>query len=426
MMDSSFPKMFRLRQTFHGPRVGDIAAEVESQLATLDLGAKIKAHETVAVCAGSRGISNVKEITKAVVDHLKQLGAKPYIVPAMGSHGGATVDGQLEVLKTYGITESYCGCEIRATMDTVVVCQSDEGVDIHFDRNAYEADHVVVCNRVKLHTDFTGEIQSGLMKMMLIGLGKHVGASLYHRAFREYSFDQIARSVSNTVITECNVVGCLAIVENGYEQTAMIQAVRPDEIGPKEHELLQMSKQWMARLPFDKIDVLIIDEIGKNISGTGMDTNVVGRKHDENRAIEDEFPQIQKIVVRSLTEETHGNATGIGLADFTTQQVLDQLDYSMTRVNCVTSGRTAVAAIPIHFPTDQEALGAALKTCGLTPPPDARVLHIKNTLELVEVECSQAFLADAEARSDLKVMTELRAMLFDASGQLAAIDDRVC
>lgn len=419
-MEITFPKMFHLRQTFDGPQLPDVAAEVTQQLSTLGLENIVSKDQTVAICAGSRGIANVALITKTVVDFVKQLGGIPFIVPAMGSHGGATPAGQLEILSTYGITEDYCGCEIRASMETVVVCQSDEGVDIHFDRHAYEADHVIVCNRVKLHTDFVGERQSGLMKMMLIGLGKHTGASLYHRAFRDYSFDQIARSVSDRVIQECRVLAGLAIVENGFEQTAKIQAIAPSEIDTRELELLELSKKWMARLPFDTIDLLIIDEIGKNISGTGMDTNVVGRKSDENRAIDGERPRIQKIAVRSLTEATHGNATGIGLADFTTQRVLDQMDYAMTRVNCVTSGRTAVGMIPIHFPTDREMISAALHTCGLTPPHEARVVHIRNTLDMAEMKCSEAFLPEAASRNDLDVGSQ-QDLEFDNAGNLGSI-----
>ncbi len=421
-MGSSFPQVFRMRQTFAGPCIDDVAAEVASQLSSLRLEAMISSGQTVAISVGSRGIANICEITNAIVAFVRQLGAIPFIVPAMGSHGGATSEGQIDVLSTFGITEQSCGCEIRASMNTVIVCQSAEGIDIHFDSNAYSADHVIVCNRVKLHTDFAGEIQSGLMKMMLIGLGKHVGASLYHRAFREYSFDQIARSVSRTVAERCGVVAGLAIVENGYEQTAIIEAIHPHEIATREPELLQMSKEWMAKLPFDEIDLLIVDEIGKDISGTGMDTNVVGRKNDENRAVQGESPRIQKIAVRSLSADTHGNATGIGLADFTTQQVLDQIDYPKTRVNCVTSGRTAVGMIPIHFPTDQEMIAAALHTCGLTPPPDARVVQIKNTLDLVDVRCSEAFLAEARSQPGLTLLTEPAPMSFDKNGRLAPVD----
>lgn len=413
-----FPKLFRLRQQFSGPQISDVPAEVHRQLSGLMLQRKITPGQRVAITAGSRGITQIAVIVKAIVDHVKELGAQPFIVPAMGSHGGATVAGQVEVLATYGVTPETCGCPILASMETVVVCQSPEGFDVHFDRHAFEADHVIVCGRVKPHTDFDGEIQSGLMKMMLIGLGKHQGASIYHRAFQDYSFDRIVRSVSATVIERCRVVAGLAIVENGYEQTALIEAVAPAEIERREPHLLQLATTWLARLPFDQVDVLIVDQIGKNISGTGLDTNVVGRKQNEHQAQENEWPKVKKIVVRGLTTETHGNATGIGVADFTTQRVLDEMDYAATRVNCVTSGRTAVGMIPIHYPTDRGAIDASLRTIGLTPPEHARLMRIRDTLHLDEVVCAEAYLEEARRRSELEIISDLYEMSFSADGTL--------
>ena len=410
--------MLRVRQQFAGPQVNDVAASVVAELDTLNLGQQISAGQRVAVTAGSRGITNIPVIIRAIVDYVRSLDAEPFIVPAMGSHGGANTKGQLKVLESLGITADSMACPILASMDTVHVCDSDEGVEVHFDRHASEADHVIVCNRVKLHTDFTGDIQSGLMKMMLIGLGKHKGASIYHRAFRDHSFDKIAASVAQKVIEQCNVVAGLAIVENGYEQTALIRAVQPVDIVAGEHELLGLSKQWMARLPFVDIDVLIVDEIGKNISGTGMDTNVVGRKCNENQAVEGETPRIKKIFVRDLTPETHGNATGLGVADYTTQHVIDQMDYDAMRVNCVTSGRTAVGMIPIYYPTEREAVDAALATCGLTPPQDARVVWIKNTLDLQHFACSTEMAAELEDLDHVEVSDQPIEMAFDKAGKL--------
>lgn len=415
----SYPKMFRLRQKFEGPALRNVAEAVRSELAGLHLNQRIGGGQRVAVAAGSRGITDIKLIVRTVVDFVRELGADPFIVPAMGSHGGATAEGQLAVLATMDITPETMGCSILASMDTVQVCQSAEGVDIHFDRHAYEADHVIVCNRVKLHTDFTGTTQSGLMKMMLIGLGKHTGASIYHRAFRDYSFDQIALSVSDKVIEQCSVAAGLAIVENGYEQTALIRALPPDQIAKAEPDLLDLSRRWMARLPFDDIDVLILDEIGKNVSGTGMDTNVVGRKTNENHASAGEIPRIKKIVVLDLTDQTHGNATGIGVADFITQRILDKMDYAATRVNCVTSGRTAVGMIPIHFPTDRETIEAALRTCGLTPPEQARVVWARNTLDLEQIACSAAYLEEVRARPEIEILGEPTKLRFSNDGRLA-------
>lgn len=417
----AFPRLFHVRQRFQGPRINDVVAKVGEEMSSLALEERISRGQTVAVTAGSRGIANIDVITRAIVDFVKQLGAEPFIVPAMGSHGGATAEGQLQVLRTYGITEGSCGCPIRSGMDTVLVCESPEGVAVHFDRHAYDADHVIVCGRVKPHTIFSGQIQSGLMKMLLIGLGKHHGASIYHRAFRAFSFDQIVRSVAKTVIENCRIAAGLAILENGYEQTAMIEAVRPEDFVCREAELLKLSCQWMARLPFDAADVLIVDRIGKNISGAGMDTNVIGRKGNVNAAAADEVPKIKKIVVRGLTSETHGNATGIGLADLTTQKVIDQVDYVATRVNCITAGRTEVGMLPVHFPTERETLEAALTMVGLTPPENARVLWIPNTLDLEELVCSEAYLEEVQAREELEMTSELSSMTFSAEGELMAV-----
>ena len=228
-----YPAVFRVRQTLERPRVENIAAEVERELARLNLGQRIRPGQSVAITAGSRGIANIPLIIKALVDHLARLKASPFIVPAMGSHGGGTAEGQRRILESYGITESFCGCPIRSSMETVVVCNAAEGFPVHFDRHAFGADHVVVCGRVKPHTGFTGDIESGLMKMMLIGLGKHEGAIIYHRAIKDYSFGQIVRSVGREVLARCRVVAGLAIVENGYDETAKIAAVSPGGIrGP--------------------------------------------------------------------------------------------------------------------------------------------------------------------------------------------------
>ncbi len=414
----TLPPIFRLRQNFDAPRVADIPGEVERQLAGLRLKETIRPGQNVAITAGSRGIANIRVITKAVVDHVKTLGAQPFIVPAMGSHGGGTAEGQQQVLHSYGITEQYCGCPIQSSMETVVVCQTAEGFDVHFDRHAFEADHVLVCNRIKPHTGFVGDIESGLMKMMLIGLGKHEGAKIYHRAIQDYSFGQIVRSVAGRVLESCRVAGGLAIVENPYDQTAHLEAVSPANFEAREKELLVMARKLLPRLPFEKVDLLVIDEIGKNISGTGMDTNVVGRKFYDHRAAKNEFPKVKRIMVRGLTEETHGNASGIGLVEFVTSRALAQTDMQKTRINCITAGHVSAAMIPIDFPTDRETIETALSTLGMVPAAETRIVWIRNTLDLGEVECSAAYLEEALGRDDLEVLTEARAMPFDADGNL--------
>jgi hypothetical protein len=284
-------------------------------------------------------------------------------------------------------------------METVVVCTAAEGFPVHFDKQAFGADHVIVVGRVKPHTGFVGDIESGLMKMMLIGLGKHDGAKIYHRAIHDYSFGQIVRSVAREVLTKCHITAGVAIVENSYDETAKIEAVAPRDFEAREKQLLVLAKQWMPRLPFPAADVLLIDEIGKNISGTGMDTNVVGRKFLSHEAAEHETPKVRNIVIRDLTEETHGNATGIGLAEFCLTRVVERMDVQVTRTNCLTGGHASAAMIPVHFPTDREVLDAVLPIVGLTEPPNAKLMWIHNTLDVVEVECSTAYLAEARTKS---------------------------
>lgn len=414
----TYPLIFRVRQKFERPRVEDVPGAVKSELARIGLAERVRPGQTVAISAGSRGIVNIKEIIRAAVEYLQSIGAKPFIVPAMGSHGGGTAEGQVEVLAGYGITEAYCGCPIRASMETVVVCHSSEGIPVHFDKQARAADHVLVVGRVKPHTEMLGDIQSGLMKMMLIGLGKHNGAKIYHRAFMDHSFARIVRSVGRRVIEECKIVAGLGIVENAYDETALIKAVRPEELEEREKELLVLAANWLPRLPFDHCDLLLIDEIGKNISGAGMDTNVIGRKYYGHFAAEHETPKVKKICVRGLTEVTHGNASGLGNAEFCLQRVLDEMDTHKTYINCLTSGYPQAAMSPLPFSTDQSALDAALPIIGLAEPPDAKLLWIHNTLELAEVECGAAYLPLARERSDLEILCEPRPLPIDGSRML--------
>ena len=413
--------MFRLRQTFDARRVTDIFEEVSRQLATLKLNERIGAGQTVAITAGSRGIAHIGQITRAVVEHVKGLGATPYIVPAMGSHGGGTAAGQTQLLEHYGITPEQMGCEIRASMETVIVDTTPQGIPVHFDKHASKADHVLIVGRVKPHTGFVGDVESGLHKMMLIGLGKHEGAKIYHRAIADYSFMEIITAVAASVIAKCRVVGGLAIVENAYDETALIEAVPPARFLEREKELLKLATQWLPRLPFTRADLLIIDQIGKNISGTGLDTNVVGRKFNDHAGTDKDVARCKRIFVRGLTEETHGNATGIGICEFTNQRTADAIDRKITAINCITGLHPTAAMIPIAYETDREVVTNALHTCGLVEPPQARVIQIQDTLHLAEVLVSEAYLPELTGRSDLEQVGGLEAMAFDTLGNLRAV-----
>lgn len=418
MPDLIFPQIFRIRQKFVSRRIDDIPARIISELERARIRDKIKPGQSVAITAGSRGINNLVTILRALVAILRGWGACPFLVPAMGSHGGGTAEGQVGVLQAYGITETSVGCPIRATMDTVVVGQAPEGFDVHFDRFAYQADHVLVVNRIKPHTLFTGPIESGLMKMLLIGLGKHRGAEIYHRAAFDYSFDRIVRSVGRIVLARCPIRLGLAIVEDAFDDTAHLEAVLPHEFETREPQLLKLAKEWMPRLPFDHAHVLVIDELGKDLSGSGIDTNIIGRKTNDHRAAPGEKPDIRFICVRGLSPGTHGNAVGIGLAEFCRSDILPQIDLRATRMNAITSGHVSAAMLPLDYPTDQQMLTQALANIGMTPPQWARLLWIADTLHLSEVECSTAYFAETKGRNDLEILTEARPLPFGKDGNL--------
>src|SRR5712664_2240913 len=303
-----YPRMLEVRQRFDAPRVGDVAGTVAAELARIGVRGRIQPGATVAIGVGSRGITNLALVVRTLVGVLKEVGARLFVVPAMGSHGGATVEGQRAILAGYGITEDGIGAPIRASMETVDLGATDGGIPIHFDRTAFEADHVAIVNRVKPHTNFAGEIESGLLKMTTIGLGKHTGAALYHRAIVDHGFDHVVRSAGQVILARGRIAFGLALVENGYDETALVE------------------------------------EMGKNVSGSGMDTNVVGRK--PHGRLEDD-PQVKRLFVRELTPETRGNAYGIGLADFATSRLIRAIDYRTTAANSLTAANPAAAQLPI-------------------------------------------------------------------------------
>ena len=414
------PKMMRVKQHFDAPTLDDIPGALREEIAKQNLSGKINKGDSVAISVGSRGIANIALITKTVIEELKLLGAEPFVVPAMGSHGGGKAEGQRGIIESYGVTEEYIEAPIRATMDVVQVGETEDGVPVFFDKYAYEADHVVVAGRVKPHTGFVGEIESGLHKMMLIGLGKHKGAALYHQAIVHYSFDRIVRSVGQTVIDECGVLFGLGIVENQYDNTALVRTVEPENFVDGEKELLLLAKKWMPSLPFEQIDVLVVEEMGKNISGSGMDTNVIGRKYYDHKAAEKEYPKVTRLVVRSLTEETHGNASGIGMADYIHKRILDQIDLEATAINTMTGNHPSAGAVPISFDSDRKALEAALSTCGLVESPDAKVVRIQNTLDVEEILVSESYEKEIQQRNELSVVEAAKDIAFDGDDNLLA------
>jgi hypothetical protein len=390
---------------------------VQTELARIGLASLIAPGQTVALTAGSRGVANIATIIKATVDYLQTIGARPFIVPAMGSHGGGTAAGQLDVLHHYGITEDSMGVPLRASMEVVQIGESPEGLPVWLDKYASEADHIGVINRVKPHTDFSGALESGLFKMMTIGLGKYHGAQHYHRANVQYGYEHVIRSVGRTVLQQARIAFGLGIIENGYDQTAVIRAVRASEFEATELELQALSKHLAARLPFDFMHVLIVEEMGKNISGTGMDTKVIGRIMNIIEPPPTQ-PRILRIYVRDLHHDSYGNAMGVGLADFVSRRLVSKIDPTATYINGLTGLSPESVRLPLTCDTDREAVEAALGTIGLVKPEEARIVRIQNTLLLEELEVSAALLPEVQSRHTLEMVWGPKPLIFDSTGGL--------
>ncbi|HSB06012.1 MAG TPA: lactate racemase domain-containing protein [Thermodesulfobacteriota bacterium] len=409
--------MFRIRQTFECPIVRDVAEAVRFELKKLSLEKCVKSGERVAITAGSRGIANIAEILKALIEFLKSLGAQPFIFPAMGSHGGATAEGQVGLLSHYGISEISMRAPIFSSMEVMEIGKTEDGVPVYIDRHASQADHIVVVNRIKPHTKFKAPIESGLMKMMAIGMGKQIGADYYHKAALHYTFFKIIVDAGRIVIKKAPILCGLGIIENSYDETAKIMVLRPDEIETEEETLLSEAKRMMPRLPFNEIDLLIVDEIGKDISGVGIDPNVTGRNKDL-LGVFSHPTNTKRIFVRDLTAGSNGNAIGIGLADITTKRLVDKIDYQATYINAITGISLEKAAVPMYFETDRKAIEVALGSIGLTPPEKSRIIRIKNTLHLDEVEVSEVYEKEILQRSDLEMLEGPTPMVFDENGNL--------
>ncbi|MGH8767237.1 MAG: lactate racemase domain-containing protein [Burkholderiales bacterium] len=418
-LDIALPRMVDVRQKFDAVHLGDIGAKIAKEFQRPEVRARVKAGQAIAVGCGSRGIANIATIVKCVIRELQALGARPFIFPAMGSHGAATAEGQKRVLEGYGITEATTGVPVRATMDTVIVGKLGDGTPVHMDRFAAEADGIVVVNRIKPHTAFRGATESGITKMLAIGIGKIVGAATCHQHGMD-TFPELLPKVRDVHLARRNVLFGMGIVENAHDQTAAIEVIPSERIAEREPVLQDMAKKLMPQLFFDEIDVLIIDEMGKNISGAGFDPNITGRNR---RAVQWNYgPLTKKIVVLGLTPETHGNATGVGGADVITMRLFREIDVPSTYANIITSMNLDGGAIPMVMNSDREAIQLAVKTVVRVKPQDCRIVRIRNTLELAQLQVSEPLLAEVRARPDrFQIASPPAPFAFDAGGRLAAL-----
>jgi hypothetical protein len=387
------------------------------------LAARVRPGARIAVGAGSRGIANIAVIVRAVVDYWREHACRPFVFPAMGSHGAATAEGQTAVLAGYGITEASMGCPLISSLDVVATGRTPDGVETYMDRHAFESDGVVLVGRIKWHTDFDGEVESGLVKMGAIGIGKLAGAHQYHAAGRRLGMARVVAGAFRQIASSGKLLGGLAILEDAHHSTARVVAVGVEELPQREQELLAQVKSWMARIPVDPLDLLIVDEIGKTISGTGMDTKVV------NRSIEGHFncypglPVINRIFVRDISDHGDGNGTGMGMADIVSDRLLAKLNWHATYVNVLTACNPAGARLPVHFPTDRECLEAIAPTVGDTPPARLRIGWIADTMRLDVVGLSETLRGEIEANPDLEMISPPFALPFSQAGDLPRLSE---
>ena len=418
---SALPRMLRVRQGFPQSTPLEIPASVAEQISLVQ--DRLTPGTRVALTVGSRGIANIKEIVFAVLGELKAAGVEPFIVPAMGSHGGATPEGQKRILADYGITEQTMGVPIEAAMETREIGRTQNGIPAFTSSAALSADGIVVLNRVKPHTDyFSRTVGSGLIKMMVVGMGKHDGAANFHRTAVHHGYEDTLKMLGRVVLDNAPILFGIGLVENQYHQTVRLEAVLPEQIETQESELLNQAASLMPGLPFEEMDLLIVDRIGKNISGVGMDPNVIGRHaHHYSTLLHNELecrPFIRRLFVRGLTPETHGNAIGIGLADATHEKLAEQMDAQSMFVNVRTSLTLHSAKLPMQFPSDRTAISAMLDTLALDDSAQARVVRIPNTLELTQLEISESLAAIAKDNDSLTLESDPFEWAFDSEDNL--------
>lgn len=408
------PKMVTVRQLLDHSHIdpADLPELVRTELEPMR--GRIRPGMSVAITCGSRGVCNIAVITRAIVDFVKSCGGQPFVFPAMGSHGGATAEGQREILRGYGVTEETMDCPIRATMEVVQVGETEEGMPVFVDRYAYEADGIILCGRVKAHTAFRGPYESGILKMSVIGLGKQHGAEHVHQD----GFSDLGRllpMIARVVFDKTNILGAVAVAENAFDQTCIVEELLKEEIFEKEPDILRRSKERLGRIFFDNIDVLVVDRLGKDISGDGMDPNITGRFAVPYMESE---KKVQHIAVLDLTEETHGNCNGLGLADVTTRRLVEKIDVDRTYPNVVTSTVLCTPKIPLFAHSDRACIQIALKTCNYIDRENPRIVHIKDTMRLEEIEISQAMLEEARANEHIQILGEPHDWPFDEEGNL--------
>jgi hypothetical protein len=404
------PKLIRVQQVFDKTRLEDAYGAVTSGLQGLGLAKKIRPGARIAVTAGSRGIHNLVKMTRAAVDTVKAMGGQPFIVPAMGSHGGATDEGQKTLLADLGISEASMGCPVVSSMAVEEIGRTASGHPVYFDTNALHADGVIAINRVKLHTIFRGEVESGLCKILAVGLGKHKGAQQIHKIGTQPFLVETAR----VILDKAPILAGVAVLENALDETMEVHVVPRERFEATDVALLKRCWQVLPRVPFDPLDVLVVDEMGKNISGTGMDTNIIGIGGRVGGKMTMGTPVVSTIVVLGLTLETHGNANGIGLADLTTRRLVDSIDYKSTYTNVLTTRLWSAGRLPVILETDREAVEVAV---GDMSSDEIRLVRIKDTLHLEELEISEALLPEAR-KLGLTILGEARPPSFDDTGRI--------
>ncbi|MDR1579247.1 MAG: nickel-dependent lactate racemase [Synergistaceae bacterium] len=416
---AGFPKMTRVRQNFTDVFIDDIEERVHEEITRLAL--PELTGKKIAITAGSRGIPNITRILKAVGGELKALGAAPFVVPAMGGHGNATAQGQLSLLREYGITEETVDMPLRSSMDTVLLGNSENGAAVYCDRNAYEADWIVVCGRVKPHTDFRWEIESGMCKMMVVGLGKYDGATAFHKTGTGEMGERLVNA-ARVFITKAKVLCGMAVIDNPYHKTHSIEAVKPENIIAREPELLREATKAMSKILLEEADVLVVDYFGKEISGSGMDPNVTGRFFHSPDVFYPNYPRIKKISVLRITRASHGNAAGIGVADFISRKAAQSIDLASVYTNCLTSRYSIGGKLPMVMNNDFDAIYAAASSSGAHSVKDARIIRIKNTLALDNIWVSENMSSEVKGNGALEIEGEPSEILFDSGNDISGLE----